>query len=79
MSLIEMGSEISMRDEVNWTPLDYAARNGYHKTMQILIDNDAIVDASDKNKMTPLHLAAQHGHTNCVKVKLLLLYKVPTC
>jgi len=44
-TLIDLGAEISSRDEMNWTPLDYAANNGYFKTMKVLLDNDAKVCA----------------------------------
>lgn len=65
-----MGAEIDPRDDINWTPLDYAASNGFYKSMQILLDNDAPVDARDKNCNTPLHWAAMNGHVECVTMLL---------
>lgn len=65
-----MGAETSSRDDVNWTPLDYAARHGRTKTVKLLLDNDAPVDAFDKNLSTPLHHSSKHGHIDCIKVLL---------
>ena len=69
-TLIEMGAETSCRDDVNWTPLDYAARNGFSKTVSVLLDNDAPVDACDKNKTSPLHHASSNGHVDCINLLL---------
>ena len=65
-----MGAETECRDDVNWTPLDHAARNGFYKTMKLLLDNDVDVDAVDKYRMTPLHHAASMGHVECVILAL---------
>lgn len=65
-----MGAEISARDDINWTPLDYAAYNGHKKVMVVLLENDAPVDACGKNRATPLHHAAQNGHTDCIDILL---------
>lgn len=65
-----MGAETSCRDDVNWTPLDYAARYGFPKTLKVLLDNDADVDACDKNDSTPLHHASQHGNVSCIVLLL---------
>ena len=69
-SLIEMGADTSCRDDRSWTPLDYAAQNGHPKTMKVLLDNDALVDACDSYGTTPLHHASQFGHVNCIKMLL---------
>ena len=68
--MIELGAEISSRDEWNWTPLDYAARHGYSKTLEVLIENEAKVDAMGTNDATPLHHASQYGHVDCIKILL---------
>lgn len=34
-----------------WTPLDLAASKGWTKTCSVLLDNDAPVDPTDKNKV----------------------------
>ena len=65
-----MGAEIEARDDTAWTPLDYAAKNGFYKSMRILLENDAPVDAKDKNNNTPLHWAAANGHVLCVSMLL---------
>ena len=69
-NLVEKGAEIDARDDIAWTPLDYAAKNGFYKTMNILLENDAPVDAKDKNNNTPLHWAASCGHVQCVSMLL---------
>ena len=68
--MIDLGAETSCRDDVNWTPLDYAARNGFSKTVTILLENDAFIDAYDANGTTPLHHASANGHVNCIEVLL---------
>ena len=69
-ALIELGADISSHDEWNWTPLDYAARYGYWKTVQVLLDNDAKVNAMGINNGTPLHHASQYGHVDCINLLL---------
>ena len=65
-----MGAETSCRDDVNWTPLDYAAKYGYPKTVKVLLDNEAIIDACDNNGNTPLHHASANGRVGCIKMLL---------
>ena len=39
--------------------------------MQVLLDNDAKVNAMGINDATPLHHAAQYGHVDCINLLLL--------
>ena len=44
------------------TPLGLAASKGHWKVVEVLLANNAEVDASDDNGSTPLHLAAEDGN-----------------
>ena len=54
-TLIEMGAETSCRDDVNWTPLDYAARNG------LLLDHGARIDLETIARQNCLDLAVENN------------------
>lgn len=46
---------------------------GHAECLQLLLENDAKVDAAAFNNNgpnTPLHYAARHGHVSCVKLLL---------
>ncbi len=47
-----------------------AARSGYDRVVQFLIQSSADVGVLDKQGRTPLHWAANGGHTACAKVLL---------
>ena len=51
-----------------WTPLDCAAAYGQQKCAKILLDANADINPMDRNKVTPLHLAAKYGHEHTVKL-----------
>lgn len=53
-----------------WTPLHYAATGGRLDIMQILLDDNAYIDAQSPNKTTPLMMAAMYGTTAAVKLLL---------
>lgn len=57
---------IRARNQVLWTPLDYAAFEGHKAVVELLIDRKAEVDSKDKYRQTPLHLAAKRGHVSVV-------------
>lgn len=53
-------------------PLHYAATNGDHRVMELLLGNFklnplALVEWKDSRERTPLHYAAEHGHVVAVK------------
>ena len=59
-----------LRNTKQWTPLDCCAYAGMHKSAIVLLEADAPVDAKDKRKQTPLHLACIHGHDKMVEILL---------
>ena len=52
------------------TPLHLAAVAGDVEILQLLIDNNARLDALDINQMTPLHRAAAHNQSEAVEFLL---------
>ncbi|GAV09423.1 hypothetical protein RvY_18970 [Ramazzottius varieornatus] len=61
------------RDLGGYTPLHYAAQYGFGRCCSTLIKLGALVSAKGHDLMSPLHMAAQHGRSNTVK--LLLAYE----
>jgi ankyrin repeat protein len=53
-----------------WAPLHYAATGGHLDIMQLLLDENAYIDAESPNKTTPLMMAAQYGSAQAVKLLL---------
>jgi ankyrin repeat protein len=71
---IDLVKKLIARDaDVNkpgWTPLHYAATNGHLEIMQLLLDENAYIDAESPNGTTPLMMAAQYGPASAVKLLL---------
>ncbi|XP_065650594.1 uncharacterized protein LOC101237623 isoform X2 [Hydra vulgaris] len=71
--LIVSGANVYLRDNLDWSSLDYAAQNGKEKCLYILLNGllkKDYVNASDKNRYTPLHHAATEGHVECINLLL---------
>ena len=68
--LIQLGASIEIKNESFWTPLILAAKNNAKDCVKILLENQVIVDAIDKedNSQTALIYAANHGHHDIVKL-----------
>jgi hypothetical protein len=57
-------------NKTGWTPLHYAATGGHLDVMQILLDENAYIDAESPNKSTPLMMAAKYATPAAVKLLL---------
>ncbi|MEA5098260.1 MAG: ankyrin repeat domain-containing protein [Burkholderiaceae bacterium] len=64
-ALLERGVEVN-RD--GWTALHYAAAKGNNEIVQLLLDQQAEIDAESPSQITPLMMAAQAGHIYTVKL-----------
>ena len=65
VALIAKGASVNRE---GWTALHYAAAKGNNEIVQLLLDNQAVVDAESPTKITPLMMAAQAGHIYTVKL-----------
>ena len=65
--LISKGADVN---KPGWTPLHYAATYGHLAVMNLLLENNAYIDAASPNGSTPLMMAASYGTP--IAVKLLL-------
>ncbi|PVU95409.1 hypothetical protein BB561_001824 [Smittium simulii] len=67
--LISVGASVELKDkDSNWTPLFFAANEGYTSIVKLLLDNNSDPLAFDDQGYTPAFYAAYHGHMECVKL-----------
>ncbi|KAJ8026830.1 Transient receptor potential cation channel subfamily A member 1-like [Holothuria leucospilota] len=57
---------IDESDRYDNTALHIASEKGFLAIIKLLLDRGADVDAKNEDEMTPLHLAAQNGHVQCI-------------
>jgi hypothetical protein len=62
--LIARGADVN---KPGWAPLHYAATNGSTAIIQMLLDENAYIDAASPNGTTPLMMAAMYGTPDAVK------------
>lgn len=67
--LLDAGANVDVRHG-DYTPLMAAARLGHFKTVQLLLDHSASVDAATRDQQTPLVLAANCAHMEVVELLL---------
>ena len=69
--LIQHGSDVNSRDDLERTPLHLAAQNGHQHIAEFLLQHGSQVNAKTVPwQETPLHLAAQNGHKQLADVLL---------
>ncbi|CAH0716261.1 unnamed protein product, partial [Brenthis ino] len=72
-NLIHLGASINLKNNNNESPLHFAARYGRYHTACQLLDSDKgtfIINESDGEGLTPLHIASREGHTRVVQLLL---------
>ncbi|XP_049885221.1 transient receptor potential cation channel subfamily A member 1 [Pectinophora gossypiella] len=72
-NLIKLGACINLKNNNNESPLHFAARYGRYHTACQLLDSDKgtfIINESDGEGLTPLHIASREGHTRVVQLLL---------
>ena len=65
--LVDRGADVN---KPGWAPLHYAATNGHLKIMELLLNENAHIDAASPNGTTPLMMAAHYGSPAAVKLLL---------
>jgi len=65
--LIKKGADVN---KPGWAPLHYAATKGHLDVMNLLLEENAYIDAASPNGTTPLMMAAHYGTESAVKLLL---------
>ena len=69
--LLEKGAEPDSKGYGGWTPLSWAACNGYEGVVKLLLATGKVnADSKDYYHRTPLWRAAENGHENIMKLLL---------
>ncbi|XP_050360802.1 transient receptor potential cation channel subfamily A member 1 [Nymphalis io] len=72
-NLITLGACVNLKNNNNESPLHFAARYGRYNTVCQLLDSDKgtfVINESDGEGLTPLHIASREGHTRVVQLLL---------
>ncbi|CAG5119248.1 unnamed protein product, partial [Candidula unifasciata] len=71
--LIKMGAVLNLKDNHKQSPFHFAARYGRVNTCRRLLDSihgPNIINETDGDGLTALHIAAQNGHTKIIQLLL---------
>jgi len=70
--LLELGAQVSARDQDSWTPLHFAARfhGDENEIINELLEKGADVNVKDADGWTPLHNASRNGKLRTVNLLL---------
>jgi ankyrin repeat protein len=70
--LIANGVPLNVFDDIGYTPLHYAAREGRHAMVRLLLDAGADINAREEetNSNTAISVAASHGTPEMVELLL---------
>mmetsp|Transcript_6435 Transcript_6435/g.6324 ORF Transcript_6435/g.6324 Transcript_6435/m.6324 type:complete len:616 (+) Transcript_6435:1-1848(+) len=68
--LLSNGANANISDIQGFTPLHFAAQNGFVDSVNELIESRADINAKNINNDTPLHLAVRNNYRNCVELLL---------
>ena len=60
-TMLQIGIDVNVKNDSDWTPLHFATWNGHSTVASILLQKDARVDAITVYGSTPLHLAWKGG------------------
>jgi len=77
-AMVEAGVDVNAQDDVNNTPLHYAALTSNVEMVKLLLDAGAIIEARNAAGKTALHLAIQNSNEEVVKFLLSKNAKVPS-
>lgn len=72
-NLIRLGARINLKNNENQSPLHFAARFGRYNTCLKLLESEKgpfIINETDGEGSTPLHIASINGHTSVVQLLL---------
>lgn len=76
--LIAKGADVNAKNNWNYTPLHWAAKNGYVTSAKLLLGAKAKIDGINKNGKMPFDLAVSWGRGNLIRVFLGLSEKQKT-
>lgn len=78
--LLKHGSPVNAQDLYGNTALHLAASKGYKEVVRILVENgDIQLNVSNKEGLTPLHLAVESGFIYTVEVYMYTTYTSDRC
>lgn len=64
----QYAADINSHSKEDWTTLHLAASEGHYGVAQIVLENNAEVDARSSNMRTPLHIACIRGRLDIAKL-----------